>query len=252
MRNFILLYFISINLAFSFSRKVENGGGSSTSSSSSSSVASTNVREKILNYVASSACYKKNWKDRGQIPLGFLQGMALTFYKNKGQAPRSLGSSDKDAFRHYGISDTSKASEYAFLVGLSMRESSGRHCVGRDASANNTNSETCETGAFQFSYNSRTADSSLLPLYGKYKADKSGCELDLFAKNVTCSAANWRNYGSGEGVIFQDLAKKCPVFATEYAAILIRSLRRHFGPINRKEVEYSPVCVSMFKEIEKF
>lgn len=264
MRNIFLLAFLSSNLVFAFSKKTPSTkpDTSSSSSSASSSVSTTDdVREKILSYVANSACAKKVWKDRGNMPLGFLQGMALTFYKNKNQVTRPLGASDKDALRYYGISDISKASEYAFLAGLSMRESTGRHCVGRDASASNTDANTCEAGAFQYSYNSRTADSALVPLYTKYKRIKEamdtetfvvdGCERELFAKKVTCKPSDWKNYGTGEGVVFQKLSKECPAFSVEYAAILVRTLRKHFGPINRKEVEYSTACVSMFKEIAK-
>lgn len=260
MKNFILLYFIGANLAFSFSKKTDETPKPTTPSSSSSSSSASSVsslpfgeaRAKILSHVENSACYKYRWKNRGQIPLGFLQGMAVTFYKNKDQKPTDLGNTDKDALAYYGIRDISKASEYAFLVGLAMRESSGRHCVGRDTTANNGTHITTEAGPFQFSYNSRAADSRLTPLYYSYKGSSLWCELELYSRKVTCKPSDWVNHGSGEGVKFQETAKKCPAFSVEYAAILIRTLRKHFGPIIRKEVEYRPECLKMFQEISKF
>lgn len=251
----ILIYFTLINLAFSFSKKTESSNSSSSSSiasSSSSAQSPDDLRGKILFHVQQSDCYKRQWKDRGQIPLGFLQGMAINFYKNKDEATRPLGLSAKDALMYYGVTEPSKVAEYTFLVGLAMRESTGRHCVGRDASAGNTSAETCEAGAFQFSYNSRGADSELKSLIEYYDKHPEECELLLFSKNVTCKAQDWKNYGVGAGVAFQEMAKRCPVFAVEYTAVAIRVLRKHFGPIGRKEVEYSSACKKMFTEISKF
>lgn len=250
----LFVYFAVLSFAFSFSKKTESSSSSSSSvySQSSSAQSPDDLRGKILFHVQQSDCYKKHWKDRGQIPLGFLQGMAINFYKNKDEAVRPLGLSAKDALMYYGIAEASKIAEYTFLVGLSMRESSGRHCVGRDSTATNTDAETCEAGAFQFSYNSRSADPELKPLIEYYSKHPDQCELLLFSKNVTCKPSDWKNHGSGAGVEFQSMSKKCPVFAVEYAAVLIRTRRSHFGPINRKEVEYSKDCLLMFKEIAEF
>ena len=45
---------------------------------------------------------------------------------------------------------------FVLLIGLGMRESSGRYCEGRDKSASNTTAETAEAGLFQTSFNART------------------------------------------------------------------------------------------------
>jgi hypothetical protein len=43
------------------------------------------------------------------------------------------------------------------MLGHGMRESSGRHCEGRDLSADNVQSDTAEAGLFQTSYNAHSA-----------------------------------------------------------------------------------------------
>src|SRR5262249_42272726 len=116
-----------------------------------------------------------SWDDRGVAPTGYTQGMALSFaqtYKKlKANHPAAVEmakartSSDKDVCNEYreefddlGM-DNSRAGVntlrhiYAFMLGSGMRESSGQHCCGRDQSASNVESETCEAGAFQTSYN---------------------------------------------------------------------------------------------------
>jgi hypothetical protein len=44
---------------------------------------------------------------------------------------------------------------FVLMIGLGMRESSGRYCEGRDQSASNTSADTAEAGLFQTSWNAR-------------------------------------------------------------------------------------------------
>jgi hypothetical protein len=103
---------------------------------------------------------------------------------------------------------------YTLLLGLGMRESSGKHCVGRDASACNVSADSAEVGALQTSWDSRGASPELPKLFDRYRKSSDGCLLDTFAEGVTCSAADWRNWGTGaDGLAFQELEKECPAFA---------------------------------------
>ncbi len=155
---------------------------------------------------------------------------------------------------------------YTLIYGSGMQESSGKYCEGRDANATNTSSETAEAGLYQFSYNVRTyyatkADYSadkltvndpvMVNLYKKYKADKSKCYLDVYSKGFTCKPHNWKNWGTGEGVVFQQLAKECPAFATELHAVTLRRNVKHFGPTKNKQSEVRPECHKMLTEVRK-
>ena len=213
--------------------------------------------DSIRNLAGESFCAKRSWKDRGVASRGYFEGMALVYARavcKGGSIP--LGSSSVDALAHYGLKpEDLLTSTYTFLIGLGLRESTGRHCCGRDGAATNVSGESAEAGLFQTSYDSRIRggkqDPTLMGIYEKYKASNKGCLLDVFAQKVTCSAANWKNWGTGEGVTFQKLSKDCPAFAAEYAAVMIRTGRSHYGPINKKEVEYRGECESMLFSVKK-
>jgi hypothetical protein len=139
---------------------------------------------------------------------------------------------------------------FVLLLGLGMRESSGRHCEGRDMSADNVTAETAETGLFQVSYNSRSASPHLQALIADYQGREDF--RAIFSDGVKCGAASWEDCGQGPGRDFQALAKRCPAFAVEYAAVLLRNRRRHWGPINRKEAELRPEADQLFRDVEAF
>jgi nicotinamide mononucleotide (NMN) deamidase PncC len=102
--------------------------------------------EAICEMAINSAIAVYNWNDRGQSPPGFIQGMAVAYgcafdvLSWCASTFNALGMSNEtagiDTLRHV----------YVFLIGLGMRESSGRHCEGRDMSASNTSSDTAEAG----------------------------------------------------------------------------------------------------------
>jgi hypothetical protein len=221
-----------------------------------------------------SACYKYQWKDRGQAPKGYVQGVALVFARAVCNPNRSdvlvvskanTGDDGHDALSWYksifsGLSmkndvagvDTLRHA-YTLLLGLGMRESSGEHCCGRDASATNTSADTAEAGAWQTSYNSHVFSPELPKLFAKYKADSSGCLLATFSAGVTCSADNWKNWGTGDGFEFQKLEKECPAFAAEYAAVMLRvsgGSQGHYGPLRTRAAEVRPECDEMFHQVQ--
>ncbi len=236
------------------------------------------ITAEVMGVAADSLCASYFWKDRGRAPLAYIKGMALVFAGAVCHSERSdvlLVSTAKtddlehDALAWYegifaglGMSNDSAGLDtlrhaYTLLVGLGMRESSGKHCCGRDLSADNVTAETAEAGLFQTSYNSHIFSGELDILYDYWKmlwsAGSEKCLLAVFSEGVSCSAADWENYGVGEGVIFQQLEKECPIFAAEYAAVMIRvsgGSKGHYGPLRRREAEVRPECDAMFAAIQ--
>jgi hypothetical protein len=212
------------------------------------------------------------WKERGVAPKGYIKGMALVFArvycKLRAGDPAAIdmakaktGNKDCDALAWYdetfvsvGIKNDASGIDtlrhlFVLLMGLGMRESSGRYCEGRDRSASNTTAETAEAGLFQTSFNARTASPLLPMLIAQYSANPSGFG-DIFKQGVRCSASDLENFGSAEGKEFQRLSKACPAFAVEFAAVGLRHTRKHWGPINRKEAEIRVEGVSMLCEVQ--
>src|SRR5262245_28939587 len=110
-----------------------------------------------------------SWRDRGRAPSGYTVGMALSFAQDYLRLvvehpavvsfTRARENSDKDAlnlyaadFRRIGAASNENpglnvlVNLYALMLGSGMRESSGRHCEGRDQSASNVSSDTAEAG----------------------------------------------------------------------------------------------------------
>lgn len=207
----------------------------------------------IKTLAENSSCAKINWKDRGVAPKGYIKGMALVYAQElcnpHPSTSKVTGSPDKDALAYYGIAGNVK-NTFAFMIGLGMRESSGAYCTGVDASASNHASDTAEAGTFQTSYNAANSHPSLPGMLKNYSGK---CFLDIFKEGVPikkCNSANLKNYGSGNGLAFQEKVKSCPTFGAHFAAVTIRELRKHYGPINRKEAQFKNECVSMLTEIE--
>jgi hypothetical protein len=142
---------------------------------------------------------------------------------------------------------------YALMMGHGMRESSGQHCEGRDMSADNVSSDTAEAGLFQTSYNASNASNPEFDnLMDEYLAGLSPGYLDAFSEGVNCSSSDWDNYGSGRGEEFQELCKNAPAFAVESAALTLRNLANHYGPIIRKETELRAEADDMLADVQVY
>jgi len=214
------------------------------------------------------------WRNRGIAPLGYVKGMTIVFARahlklkagdpaavdmakaNTGDTQRDALAWYNDIFAAMGMRNDTAGPDtlrhlFVLMMGLGMRESSGKHCEGRDLSASNTTAATAEAGLFQMSFNSMNSSTPMAGLFEKYKAKPSGF-IEIFREGVRCSASSHENFGSGEGRDFQKLSKECPAFAAEYAAIGLRHNRKHWGPINRKEAEVRPACDSMLREVQAF
>jgi hypothetical protein len=218
----------------------------------------------INDLAAKSSCATTSWANRGRSPAGYIKGMALSYARSlcrikKTNSPAaanilsapSSGNATKDILAHYqdllavaGLhvdvgGETALKSTYTVGIGLGMRESSGKYCEGWDTTAGaNRPSAAAEAGMFQVSYDSIGASPELRRIYDEYKADTSRCLLNTFKEGATCGANSI--LGTGAGADFQVFMKQCPAFAAEYAMTLVRVLRTHFGPLNRKEAQVMP------------
>ena len=138
---------------------------------------------------------------------------------------------------------------FVLLIGLGMRESSGRCCEGRDRAAENTTAETAEAGLFQTSYNARSASPLLPALFEHYSANPSGFR-SIFLEGVTPTPRDLENFGTGKGRDFQKLSKECPAFAAEFAAVGLRTIRTHWGPINKRKAKLRPECNTLLVKVQ--
>lgn len=227
-------------------------------------VAVESIHDMIGEAAVKSSCASYSWKNRGRAPKGYIKGMAITYARAFCQQTRDdvrvvanqkLGSSTSDALAHYGLPEGDRLRQtYALMIGLGMRESSGKHCCGRDMSATNVSAETAEAGVFQTSWNSRRSNQELQKLFYAYREKSRPCLLDVFREGVSCSDSNWKSWGTGDGFEFQEMSKACPAFATEYAAVMMRvnaGTKGHYGPLRRKETELRPECDAMLSQIEQ-
>lgn len=259
MRDFNLMFmafFAIFLMVFSCSTVVQDGAPP----------AKGEVRDMIKEVVKGSSCASYAWKNRGVAPLAYMNGMALMYAKQVcGQGSEfikpdkitgnyKLYSGPKpyqDALAYYGISG-GELNTYTFLIGLGMRESSGRYATGRDYTRNFIKSDSAEAGLFQMAYVARVFNKELEPLYKDFASGKRSCELATFKdeKSSKTKSTDSKTYGTGEGAEWQKLMKRCPAASAAWAAILVRSQLRHFGPIIRKEVEYRNDCREMLKKVE--
>ncbi len=178
-------------------------------------------------------------------------------------AKAQTGDASKDALKHYedifqkaGMDNAKPGVDtlrhlFVLMLGLGMRESSGKHCEGRDMSARNTSAETAEAGLFQTSYNARKASPLMPKLFKEFMAKPTPSYINVFEEGVRCKESNLENYGEGDGRDFQKLSKECPFFALMFAGIGLRNIRKHWGPINRRDAEIKTNADAMFKEVQK-
>lgn len=221
----------------------------------------------IENLAVGSRCAAYKFKERGKAPISFLKGINITFARqlcnpaksSVAYASKAPGGSG-DALVRYGLE--SKAGEntlknlYGLMIGLSMRESAGQYCTGRDEDprAKFVEHDQAEAGLLQTSYNVIRASTEASKLYAEYKRDRSKCYLDTYKIGVSCRASDAKNWGVGEGTIYQELAKACPSFAVESAAIILRfsgGASSHYGPIRTKAAEFKQECVDMLSAVQK-
>lgn len=228
--------------------------------------------DQIINIAINSSIAKYSWSSRGIAPIGYIKGMALVYARvycklkardnfavemgkaNTGDSAKDVLAWYSERFQQAGMNNSNDGVDtlrhlFVLLTGLGMRESSGRYCEGRDRSASNTSANTAEAGLFQTSFNAHTATPLLSQIFNLYAKNPSGF-IEIFKEGVRCKAADLENYGSGNGEKFQRLSKECPAFAVEFAAVGLRNIRTHWGPVNRREAEIRPESEEMFLEVQ--
>jgi hypothetical protein len=227
----------------------------------------------ILEIATDSDIARYEWLGRGRAPLGYTKGMALTFARVccnlKAGGPTAVemakadtGDPRRDALAFYrqqfaelGM-DNSKAGIdtlrhlFVLLLGLGMRESSGTYCEGRDTTAHNMTADTAEAGLFQTSYDARSASPLMPRLFAHYSANPKSGFLEVFQEGVHCQPADLENFGTGPGRDFQQLSKECPAFAAEFAALGLRNIRKHWGPINTQKAQVRRASDELFKQVQ--
>lgn len=231
--------------------------------------------EHIKDIANSSVIARYAWRDRGVAPVGYMQGFALAWStvvrKYLGgnaaaveMAKANTHNDDLDALSWYNSNFAALGMRndaaglntlrhlFVLLMGLGMRESSGRHCEGRDMSASNVTADTAEAGLYQTSYNAHTSHLTFDQVMADYEAERYPDYKVEFAEGVSCTSSEWQNYGSGRGAKFQDMCKKQPPFAVESCAIVLRNRRQHYGPINRKEAEIKMEADQMLMEVQRY
>jgi N-acetylmuramoyl-L-alanine amidase len=235
----------------------------------------TAAEEEIMRIAGDSEIASYNWKDRGVAPTGFTLGFALAWaqcvmrWQANDPVVREMGKANthNDAtdalswynsnFQALGMSNENSSIDtlrhlFVLLHGLAMRESSGKHCCGRDQSASNTDSNTCEAGLYQTSYNAHGCSPHFDTVMEQYEAMQLKGYMEAFAEDVSCSQADWQCYGTGRGFDFQLLCKEQPAFAVESCALVLRNLRQHYGPINRKEAELRADSDQMLLDVQRY
>jgi hypothetical protein len=236
----------------------------------------TSTMAGVMMIASMSEIASYQWRDRGTAPTGYMWGMALSFAQSYlrlqaghhavvEMAKANTHDDDTDAlswlnsdFVEVGLTNEEFGADtlrhlFVLLLGLGMRETSGEHCCGRDTSAENTTSDTCEAGLFQTSYNAHSCHRTFDPLMDEFAAGETVAGFSqAFAREVECSDSDWDCYGSGRGKDFQELCKHEPAFAVESCALVLRNLRQHYGPINRREVEIRRDADDMFRAVQRY
>ena len=206
----------------------------------------------IVQIAANSALARVSWDGgRGRAPLGYIKGMAVMFavaLRKLAQgdpaavemARASSGDPSRDALAYYASefarlgmrNDVSGIDTlrhlFVLMIGLGMRELSGRYCEGRDQSASNTSADTAEAGLFQMSWDAHGASRQIPRLLDEYQANGGGYR-EIFCEGVTPRRGELDNCGSGTGLQFQQLCKERPGFAVEAAAVGLRNRRNALG-----------------------
>ena len=212
------------------------------------------------------------WKDRGRSPSGYIAGIgqcfALALIWLAAHDPAAVemaqaaGDTDEDALAWYAAefarldleNDTAGAETlrnlFALIIGLCMRESSGKYYEGIDVSAgsSSTSADTCEAGLAQMSWNMRTCSPNMPKLLETFFNDPNGF-FSMFSEGLTPTAGGLRNYGTGQGVMFQFIAKRSPAAAVMMAGLGLRKRRKHWGPIVRREVELAAEAIDYLRQV---
>lgn len=225
--------------------------------------------------VEASAIADYLWRDRGEAPAGYTAGVACCFgiaaleleagtdwARVMAQADRMDANTDalawyRSQYQRLGMDNSRDGIDtlrhlFVMILGLGMRESSGRYCEGRDMSASNVQPDTAEAGAWQTSFNIRSCSPVIAPMLETYWNDPNGL-LDEFRTGVEPSGGDLTNYGEGaDGTRYQFLSKYAPAMHCFITGVGLRLSRKHWGPINRSEVELRSEADELLRQVQEY
>jgi len=228
----------------------------------------------IINMARSSPLVRHAWIRRGRAPVGYIAGMTVAFamvyrkLRRSDPVARAMAAADsgnprrdalawcKPLFIQQGLSNATGGADtlrhlFLLLCGLGMRESSGWPGAGLDTEANKDglhppSALNAEAGLFQVSYNSIGSHPLLRKLLQEYRG-RTDLQAVFAQGNRQGTSAD---VGSGAGAAFQHLMKTCPAFAVQYVGLALRWNRRHWGPVNRRTVELSPILDQLLRRVQ--
>ena len=231
------------------------------------------IIEQVIEIASNSEIADYDWDERGRAPAGWTEGLALCFALAVSmleddaiqRMARAEEDDDEDClhwyaaeFKKHGMDNSKDGADtlrhlFALILGLGMRESSGRYCEGRDLSADNVSSDTAEAGCLQTSWDILPADDEIEPLLELYWQNPNGFLLE-FQHGVEPDSNDLDNYGSGDGAKYQFLSKFAPCFHVFVSAIGMRSLggeNGHWGPLRKKAAELRPEADDMLRQVQQ-
>lgn len=245
------------------------------------------MNERVMEVAVKSDVRRLDWEAFGSDeapgngPVGYTRGMALAYAR----AYRDLRSAKASAyvlemarpvrstrpfdalflfrkdfakrgmFVERGGVDTLRGL-FVLLFELGLRESDGRYYLGVDTGPNkpkaelaHMTAETSEAGLFQSSWNFAEENRLLQSLFKDYEKGRRPCFSKTFREGL--KPVPFENIGDGAGARFQQLAKECPGFAVEFAALSVRDDGRNYHFINRHRLEIRREVADFLMEIEK-
>lgn len=242
--------------------------------------------EKILALAKSAEVRQHQWKQfgvedvPGHGPIGYTKGMTLAYADAYRRLKRLLpdayvkemarpisGRKSQDAlfvfrgrFEALGLRVEAGGVEtlralFTLLYEMGLRESDGQYDEGIDTGENKPPTDiedpasTAEAGLFQSSWNFAEEYPLLRRLYADYASGKKPGLLKTFQEGTR--AKRTKNHGGGEGAKFQQLAKDCPAFAVEYAALSVRDQgEENYHFIHHRHLEISAKAAELFRQVE--
>ena len=221
------------------------------------------VTPRIVATARASAIARYDWKNRGPACIGYTAGMAVAYASAYSRLQAHDPVADRmssalepafldahghlkgdaltwysDQLRAIGMGSATPLerlrSLFVLLLGLGMRESSGRFCEGRDRSANNASADTAEAGLFQMSFDLVAPRAELLDVFHHYQSNPDQGLREIFGMEMSPPPRpkDLENFGSpgSPGFAFQKLSKECPAMTVEIAALGLRRVAGHWAP----------------------
>jgi hypothetical protein len=231
--------------------------------------------QNIFDLVTASGLSAYSWKGRGLVPIGYLNGMALTFARVyckflsgdyfvslMAKAPKpKKGRIDALAYlrkkfkgaRMPNITDGADTLRHLFvlLLGIGVRESEGIFCAPRHFKHKNKSED--EAGLFQMSYSIGVGNIDRIEINQFYKSllnlPYSGY-LPAFSNGVKCGSFPLTDTSGGAAGEFRNFCLTQPALCAELAALCCRFRRESWGPVNEATVELLPAVDSLLLSVQ--